>query len=518
MSTTRFVGASRAAAAAVAVVIAFTMTACFPFDFFDRDDESTTKPTGEKVAPELERYYSQVLQWDGCGSGAQCATAFAPMDWANPSEDTDIELALTRHIAEDEPLGSLFVNPGGPGGSGYDFVHDHSAVDFAVSDALQQNYDIIGWDPRGVGRSTPVTCFDDAGLDDFLFGIPESQPESPEWVAEVTQSSVDFATACLDNTGEALGFMDTVNTTRDLDMMRALVGDPKLNFLGYSYGSKIATTYIDLFPAKVGRLVLDGALDPSLTDSEVFITQSAGFEKSLRAYLTACPELLRCPFSGNPDVDTARIAALYDQLNANPIPGEDGRLLDGGVLDIATSTALYSEESWPYLNDMFAEVEDGDSFTAFLLADFYYGRDGGEYLDNSFESFVAVQCLDSPAVVDPAAVAAQSAALVAAAPTFSRPSALGDVLCGNWPFPVTGPAPAEASGDGADPVLVISTTGDPATPYEWGVSLARQLSNGRLVTYDGEGHTAYNKESDCVNSVVDDYFIDGTVPDGDTEC
>jgi len=512
MRTSRLAGA-----AALTVLVAVTLSGCFVVDMFRPEAPRDSTPTGESVAANLEPYYEQILRWETCGE-AQCTTAIAPMDWANPSKSTDIELALTRHVARGEALGSLFVNPGGPGGSGFDFVHDRSSLDFAVSENLQRNFDVIGWDPRGVGRSTPVTCLDSAGLDDYLFGIPAAEPESPEWVAEVTASAVAFGEACLENTGEALGFVDTVSTTRDLDLLRALVGDTKLNYLGYSYGSKIATTYINLYPAKVGRLVLDGALDPSLPDSEVLVTQTAGFEKSLRAYLSACPSISGCPFTGDPDVDTLTIAATFDRLMANPLTGADGRMLDGYVLDLATSAALYSEDSWPYLNDMYAEVADDETSTAFLLADFYYGRQDGEYVDNSFESFIAVQCLDYEPVIDPAEVAAQSAALIAAAPTFSRPTTVGDVLCSNWPFATTGPAPAPASGEGADPVLVIATTGDPATPYEWGVSLSRQLSNGRLVSFDGEGHTAYNKGSDCVNRVVDDYLITGIVPDGDTEC
>ena len=195
MSTTRLAGAI-----AVAAIAAVTLTACNPFDLLRRDERPTVStPTGESVSPELDRYYAQQLVWADCGDGAQCTTAFAPMDWANPTANADIQLALTRHVAIGEAVGSLFVNPGGPGGSGYDFVHD--SVDFAVSSSLQRNFDVIGWDPRGVGRSTPVTCFDDAGLDDFLFGIPAAEPESPEWVAEITAASIEFGQACLDNTG-----------------------------------------------------------------------------------------------------------------------------------------------------------------------------------------------------------------------------------------------------------------------------------------------------------------------------
>ena len=508
-----------AATLSAGVIVTLTLGGCFPLGLLTQDDApSESTPTGETVAPELQGYYDQVLTWESCGSGAQCTTVVAPMDWENPSEATDIELALTRHVAGGTALGSLFVNPGGPGGSGYDFIHDSDSLDYAVSENLQENFDVIGWDPRGVGKSTPVTCYGDAELDEYLFGIPPETPETPEWVVSVTAAAKEFADSCLAGTGESLGFVDTKSTVRDLDLMRALVGDTKLNYLGYSYGSEIGTTYIDEFPAKVGRLVLDGALDPTLSNAEVIVTQSAAFEKTLHSYLAACPELDNCPFTGNLDADLATIRADFDRLQADPIPGADGRLLDGYVLDTATTTALYSEDSWPYLNDLYSEIAVGETQTAFLLADFYYGRENGRYVDNSFQSFIAVQCLDYETITDPAETAALSAAIVAAAPTFNRPSILGDVLCGNWPFPFRGDAPAPASGVGADPVLVISTTGDPATPYQWGVALSQQLANGHLVSFTGEGHTAYNKTSDCVNSTVDDYFITGTVPAADPQC
>ena len=192
-------------------------------------------------------YYDQVLVWEECGGGAECTTAIAPMNWDDPSEGPDIELALTRHAANGQKQGSLFVNPGGPGGSGYDFIHD--SVDFAVSSRVQNNFDVIGWDPRGVGRSTPVTCFDDAGLDDYLWGLPSADADTDPagWTAEVTASAVEFGQSCLENTGPVLQYVDTISTVRDLDMLRAIVGDEKLNYLGYSYGTSIGTRYIDRF-------------------------------------------------------------------------------------------------------------------------------------------------------------------------------------------------------------------------------------------------------------------------------
>ena len=202
--------------------------------------------------------------WEDCGGGAECTTAIAPMNWDDPTEGPDIELALTRHAANGQKQGSLFVNPGGPGGSGYDFIHD--SVDFAVSSRIQNSFDVIGWDPRGVGRSTPVTCFDDAGLDDYLWGLPSADADTDPagWTAEVTAPAIEFGQSCLENTGPVLQYIDTISTVRDLDMLRAIVGDEKLNYLGYSYGTSIGTRYIDRFPDNVGRIVLDGATDPKL--------------------------------------------------------------------------------------------------------------------------------------------------------------------------------------------------------------------------------------------------------------
>lgn len=481
--------------------------------------DSSSKPTGEEVAAPLRPYYEQVLTWVDCENGAQCATAIAPMDWANPSPETDIELALARHPAKGQRLGSLFVNPGGPGASGYDLVHDD--VDFAVSSTLQDSYDVIGWDPRGVGRSTPVTCYADAQLDDFIFGLAQAPVGTPEWLDEVTQSSIDFGQSCLDNTGPVLQFIDTQSTVHDLDMLRAVVGDEKLQYLGYSYGSDIGSYYIENFPDKVGRIVLDGATDSSISVFEVGLVQTAGFQLALENYLTACPDMFDdCPFTSDLDASLSTIRALYDRYDAEPIPGPDGRMMDAGVLDIAMSMALYSQNSWNYLNDLYSEAGEGITDTAFFLADYYYSRDtDGSYVDNSLEAFLAIYCVDYPVETDPAVLAQQEVLLQQASPTTYRNfPPTGDLTCINWPYKYIGPPLAELTGAGAPDVLIVSTTGDPATPYEWGVALSEQLESAHLITYNGEGHTAYNKSNACVDDAVDDYFVKGTVPSSDPNC
>jgi len=505
--------ARRAASlAAILLVPTLLLSACVPAWLQGLVSGGVTStPTGEEVPEELRPYYTQVLTWTGCGGGAQCATATAPLDWDNPGAGDDIELALVRHPATSgQSQGSLFINPGGPGASGFDFVRD--SVDFAVSADLQRAFDIVGWDPRGVGRSSAVSCYTDpADLDAFIFGIPEAEFGTPEWEAEVTESSIAFAEACAENTGPLLGFVDTNSTVRDLDMLRAIVGDAQLNYFGYSYGTDIGARYADRFPEKVGRLVLDGATDPTTTTFEVVLAQSEGFENALRAYLAACPDLGACPFPGSVDESLALIRDLYDRLDADPIPADDGRFFDGAVLDIAIATALYDEGSWSFLSQMFTELRTGIVDTGFLLADFYYGRENGEYIDNSLEAFIAINCLDYPVETDRAVIAEQNEQIRAVAPTTADPSPLGDVLCANWPHQFEGEL-GPVSGAGAAPILVVGTTGDPATPYQWAEALAEQLESGVLLTYVGEGHIAYDEGNPCIVDVVDAYFLSGTVP------
>ncbi len=514
MNTTRFRVPALVAASSALLV---GLSGCFGIGPVGTDTVST--PTGEDVAAALVPYYTQVLKWADCDNGMQCTTAIAPMDWNNPSPDTDIELAVVRHPATGTKIGSLFTNPGGPGASGYDFVYD--SVDFATSADLRASFDVVGWDPRGVGRSSAVKCYDAAELDQFIYGLPEAPRGTQAWIDEVTQSSIDFGQSCLANTGELLQFIDTQSTVHDLDMLRAVVGDEKLNYLGYSYGSDIGSYYVENFPDKVGRLVVDGATDSSIPVFEVGLVQTKGFQRALENYLAACPGLFDdCPFTGDIPTDLATIRALYDRYDAAPIAAPDGRLMDAGVLDIAMSMALYSQDSWSFLNDLFSEAADGVTDTAFFLADYYYSRDtDGTYADNSLEAFIAIYCVDYPAETDPAVLAEQEILLQQASPTTYRPSPpIGDVTCINWPYQYQGPPITALTGAGAPPILVVSTTGDPATPYEWGVALADQLESAHLVTFNGEGHTAYGQGNACVTSTVDDYFLKGTVPATDPNC
>jgi pimeloyl-ACP methyl ester carboxylesterase len=478
---------------------------------------ANSEPTGEEVAAELEPYYSQVLEWTDCGNDMQCTMVEAPLSWADPAGDT-INLSLVRQQATSgNAMGSLLVNPGGPGGSGVDLIKD--SIDYATSETLQQNFDIVGFDPRGVGESTPVSCYDDpAQMDAYIYDIIEGERGSEAWLAAASAASAQFGADCYEHTGELLGNVDTQSAARDLDLMRAVLGDEKLNYLGFSYGTELGGVYADLFPEKTGRLVFDGAVDPTATNFDVSITQAKGFESALRSFLAYCTTVEGCPFPADVDASMQTVRSLLDSLDASPIANSDGRQLGANSMFTAIILPLYSEDNWPALVSVFSSVMAGDASFAFTVADAYYGRNAdGTYLDNSYEAFTVITCLDAPIDNNIDTMRAEAAALEEGAPVFGHLMSWGGTACADWPFEPTnipGPIAAEGSAD----ILVIGTTNDPATPYVWAQNVAEQLENGHLVTYNGEGHTAYNKSNACINDTVDNYFIDGIVPEADPNC
>ena len=506
----------RAAATAGILTVALALSGCVSW-FLPPESGGTSTPTDEPVAAELEPYYHQVLKWSACGEGMQCATAIAPLDWSDPAAG-NIELALVRQTARSgNPLGSLLINPGGPGGSGYDFIRD--SVDYATSERLQSSFDVVGFDPRGVNRSTAVTCHvDPKELDRVLYGIIPGEPGTDEWIAESVQGSREFAARCLELTGPLLGTVDTASAARDLDMLRAALGDTTLNYLGYSYGSLLGQVYAELFPEKTGRLVLDGAVDPAASDFEATAIQAEGFESALNAFLEDCLSSAECPFSGPVDDARSEIRALLDTLDASPLAGADGRKLGSATMFRAIILPLYNQSTWGFLRQLFDDVFVGETAYAFELADQYNGRlPDGSYRDNQTEAFIAINCLDEPGPGDPESMRAEAAELRELAPVFGPQLSWGGAGCPNWSVPPTRdrvPIVAPGSAD----ILVVGTTNDPATPYRWAVTVAQTLENGHLVTYEGEGHTAYNKSNACINDVVDNFLIDGTVPDSDPRC
>ncbi len=504
------------AVAVVATTVSLLLSGCVSWFQPPRPASTVSTPTKETVAADLQPFYTQVLRWRACDGGFQCATAKAPMNWKDPAQ-ASIDLALIRHPATNgKPLGSLLVNPGGPGASGVDFIK--SSLGYAVDSTLESNYDIVGFDPRGVGSSSAVDCGGPAVLDRFIYGIVPGTPGSDSWIAAAEQENGRFGQDCLDHTGPLLQYIDTVSAAHDLDLLRAVLGDTKLNYLGYSYGTFLGATYADLYPKKTGRLVLDGALDPATSDFDVTLTQAKGFESAFRAYLKDCLNRKGCPFRGSVDQAMETTHQLLQRLQANPIPGDDGRELGANTMFSAIILPLYNRDNWSYLDKLFDDVRQGGTSVAFQLADSYNDRSpSGTYDSNETEAFTAINCLDYVTDANVDDMRKQAAELAAAAPVFGPVMSWGGTTCAKWPFAGTRDRVA-IHADGSAPILVVGTTNDPATPYVWARNLAQELQNGHLITRKGEGHTGYNKGNACVNSAVDGFFVKGTVPATDPRC
>ncbi|WP_309129501.1 alpha/beta hydrolase [Microbacterium sp.] len=504
-----------AAAAAALISAALVLSGCLYAQIPEGKASVTREPDTTGVADELLSFYSQTIEWQQCGSRLDCADVTAPLDWEDP-EAGEVSLAIVRHQATGQYQGSLLVNPGGPGSSGYDYIADN--LTYAVGAPLIENFDVIGFDPRGVGRSTAVTCFEDpAKRDEFNYGLTIEPRNTPEWEAEIQADQKEYAEACAANSGDLLQHVTTVNAARDMDLLRAVLGDTQLNYLGYSYGTFLGATYAKLYPERAQRLVLDGAIDPSVPGLDVGTTQALGFESALRAYLENCLASNGCPFNGTLDDALADFRALLAAVERSPLRNGDGRMLGADTMVTGVITAMYSQSSWQYLTDALAAVLQGDPSAMFYLADSYNGRNpDGTYADNSMDAFNAYNCMDYPVEDDPAAEAAAMKRIEEGAPTFA-PYWQGPDLCEQWPYPPTGTREA-ITAPGTGPIVVVGTTNDPATPYEWSESLAEQLENGVLVTRVGEGHTGYNKGNGCVDEAVEGFLIEGTVPEDGLRC
>ncbi len=330
------------AAAAVIAAAALALTGC---QFLpDNGDGSTDDPEG------LEKFYSQELTWTEEGDLLDSTEVEVPLDWSEPDGDT-IEIAIMRHQAVGASLGSLLMNPGGPGGSGYDYVRDYAQ--YLVSPDVLEQFDLIGFDPRGVNHSNPVICYTEpADRDEYLYGTYENAYGTAGWVDELTEREKAYAAACEENTGPLLAHIDAGSVARDMDVMRAVLGDDKINYLGYSYGTYLGTMYAELFPEKVGKMVLDGAVDPSVSDLDALAFQMGGFESALRAFVVDCQaNNPACPFTGDADAAMTQIRALLDGIDAKGLVGSDGRELDSATVGTGIADYLYSDSLWPDLRD-----------------------------------------------------------------------------------------------------------------------------------------------------------------------
>ncbi|GGQ51434.1 alpha/beta hydrolase [Streptomyces flaveolus] len=450
------------------------------------------------------------------GGDWQCATMKAPRDWDDPEGDT-IGLALIRAKADgaaDRRIGSLVFNFGGPGQSGVTTLPAFGE-DYAN---LRTRYDLVSFDPRGVGRSAPVECLDDEQLDTYF-----QQDATPDDAAERTElldNTKGFNAACEKHSKTMLPHVATTDAARDMDLMRQVLGDDKLYYFGISYGTELGGVYAHLFPKQVGRAVFDAVVDPTQNAEQSSLGQAEGFQLALDNYAEDCVSKVEdCPVGDSVQDVENRIARLLKDLDRKPIPGVFPRDLTQSAATGGILQALYSRDLWQYLTEGLEQAYDGDGRILMVLADSYNGRDeNGEY-SNSTAANISINCADDKARYGPAYVEEKLPAFRKASPLFGDSLAWGMVSCTDWAVPGAADHP-DVSAPGAPPVLVIGNTGDPATPYEGAARMADALGKGVGVelTYKGQGHGAYNSGNKCVQDAVHGYLLDGKVPSAGTVC
>ncbi|HEX7716432.1 MAG TPA: alpha/beta hydrolase [Marmoricola sp.] len=470
---------------------------------------TATQPSA--TDPALTRFYDQKLSWHDCNRD-QCAKLTVPLDYAAPDGPT-IQLAVLKVPAQGHRIGSLVVNPGGPGGSGVSYA---AAGSLQFGARLSEAYDIVGFDPRGVGQSDPVQCIDTAQLDRLLAFDPD--PDTRAERNEMDRLLHGFGQGCLDHSGDLPRHMSTQEVARDMDILRAALGEAKLDYLGASYGTFIGATYADLFPSHVGRFVLDGAIDPSLSNEQLSLQQAHGFETALRAYVQDCVDRGSCFLGKSVEDGVLRIQTFLQGLDQHPLPTGESRQLTEGLGMLGIWMPLYVKEYWPQLSQALKEaLQDGSGSGLLGLADLYTSRGPSGYSDNSMDALYAVNCLDHDDYIPTSQVPAHFAQFEKASPTFGRAFAFGLSTCSDWPVQ-SGQHTVALHAVGAPPIVVVGTTRDPATPLEWAQALADQLDSGTLITRDGDGHTGFQRGNRCVDDAVEQWLVKGTVPEPDLHC
>jgi pimeloyl-ACP methyl ester carboxylesterase len=471
---------------------------------------ASTDPSGTAGATATSPFEPRPLDWREFSDGVETAVLEVPVDYGNPDGDT-FELFMARHLAGDQEnkIGSLLVNPGGPGFGGSDYA---LFADQVYGDELLEHFDIVGWDPRGTGLSEPaIDCIDDY---DHYFAGTDITPDDEAEREEIVDLVEEFATKCEDRNADIMPYVGTNNSARDMDSIRRALGEDTISYFGFSYGSELGATWATLFPETVRAAVLDGAADPNAGLTESDLQQAAGFEATFDTYLAQCSENDSCAFHNDGDAEGA-FDALMLELDDTPIPSEPGRPdVTRGVALQAVIQAMYAKSLWDQLSDALAAAQDGDGSGLLALYDAYYQRKDNGTWGNELEAYQTIECTDNPERL----TVEEDDAL---APRFNEvapriwPRTTGTYSCTF--FPPTEDPRVQITGAGDGPIVVIGTTGDPATPLSSSRAMADTLEDGHLVTVTADQHTGYNV-NDCVKDVVHRYLVDLEVPGSDTQC
>jgi pimeloyl-ACP methyl ester carboxylesterase len=490
---------------AVAAILALTVSACgSSTSSSDASVNSLNTTTDFIVNP---------IEWKACdgstSSEVECGSIEVPFDYADPEQGSFV-LYVKKHNAANpaDRIGSMMVNPGGPGFGGSSLADD---AQYYFSQDLIDHFDIIAWDPRGTGESTPaVNCVDTF---DEYFGL-DSPPETPDEKQALIDASQAFNDKCEENSGTVLPYISTKASAQDINSLRLALGEEKVSFFGFSYGSELGTTWATMFPETVRAIVVDGAVDPNASSTEEGMNQAKGFEGQLATFLKQCSEKNTCAFHNSGAAEAAFDQLVLD-IDTTPLEvSKDRTPVTQGVLFTAVAQAMYSDYYWPQLSEALSEAQSGDGKGILQLYDDYYQRkDDGTY-GNELEAFLAISCLDDPGASSVEDVDSRIAEFIAIAPRLGGNFAYG-YSCALWP--VRQSDTVTITGKGAGPIVVIGTTGDPATPLDSTRKMAQGLEQGILIVVDANQHTGYGANN-CVVKAVDDYLIKLTVPEKDLTC
>ena len=467
-------------------------------------------------APELRAFYSQQITWGPCpgrGAKVQCAAVTVPLDYSQPSGRT-IELALLRTPASRQSTGSIVVNPGGPGAGGLDYAQYLASV---MDPQVLADFDIVGFDPRGVGQSAPIVCM--TGKQTTRWYRTDTTPDSAAERSTLLDRAAQISRGCLRRDPQLARSIGSDSTVRDLDIIRSVLGDERLNWLGFSYGTGLGALYAQEFPDRVGRMVLDGGVDPSLDAMQISADQSRGFQVAIGRFAADCAQKAGCVAKSQTGV-LSFINSLLRTLDSSSLPTDGRRDLVQAEALTALFFAMYSTDLWPSLRTGLRQAKNGDGTTLQLLAQLANDQVGPDrYGSNIASAFYAIGCWDYPPTPGEAGLRSAAAqwSRSALVPEMGRAMSWENAPCSTWfghsPNP---PAPVSSTTDA--PILVIGTVFDPATPYVWSQALSEQLPTSRLLTHRGDGHTAYADDNPCIDDITDRYLLTGALPAEGTTC
>ena len=477
----------------------------------------------EKPLSDLATYENQKLDWSTCYEDFECADLRVPIDYADLTVGS-FKIALLRYKAQDQKnrIGSLIVNPGGPGGSGVDYAYN---AEYIFDPDVLDRFDIVGFDPRGVDRSAPIKCLNEQETDAAYAADAKLDTESE--LTEAIADAKEFIDKC-QSANKYLTHYSTAEAARDMDILRAALGDEKLNYLGKSYGTYLGTLYAQFFPEKVGRMVLDGAVDPNISILEQNISQAKGFDDALGAFITDCAKEDDCPLPKNKQDATTKIISIFTSAATNPLPRKtkvknDDRAATESLIVLGTASALYDDvDGWPKLRIALSEALQGYGDSFLDLVDQYTDRSpDGTYISNELDSGAIIDCLDWPDTRTIEETTADAKRFTDAAPIFGPYLAYTNIACKYLTPPTKDKLTRKTNkitSIKTGPIIVIGTTRDPATPYEWSVGLSKIFTSSKLISLNADGHTGQGRGSACVDNAVDAYLLEGKSPKKNLIC